>query len=157
MMNSDKPMVSNEELDVRENHTPNTGASRIQSALGWLAVAGPTGIVLLLALMARAPEPPRPTTEDGNITHLAGLGCDVVSDPKGARVTHVDRPATPAAIRGIEVNDLLFSLDGRMISDVDDLSRRLDDAKGPVKLEVVDGRNGSHETFVVDTGQGGGR
>ena len=156
-MNADKPMVFDEELDMRENHTPNTGASRIRSALSWLAVAGPTGLVLLLALMTRVPESPRPNSEPCNVIHLAGLGCDVVSDPNGARVTQVDRPGTPAAIRGIEVNDLLYSLDGRMISNVDDLSRRLNNAKGSVKLKVVDGRNGSHETFVVDTGQDGDR
>lgn len=155
-MNVGSPSIFDDELDAEGVGPEKAGPS---SPRGWFALAGLAGLgvggLVLAALLigprvvpSRSPRPAAAT----RTALLVQLGCEVADGPMGVRVTSVERPGTPASVRGFEVDDLVHSLDGRLVRDVDDLVRRLDDVRGPVEIEVVDQRDGSRESFLIEPG-----
>jgi putative serine protease PepD len=88
----------------------------------------------------------------GTVEHAyLGINVSTSTSPPGALLADVFS-GTPAAGAGLETGDVITKLDGKTITDGDDLSAVIDGKKPGDELEVTYVRDGETETLTVTLG-----
>jgi membrane-associated protease RseP (regulator of RpoE activity) len=86
--------------------------------------------------------------QSGPKTTLKPTEPQVTLKPQGLLVTRVNSGST-AAMQGIEVGDIITSVDGHTVRSLNDLNYRVGRAIGAAELQVIDRRSGEWNSVTV--------